>query len=84
VGSFWPVDTVWKFIPNTAGVPTRCVPEWSRPSISFRTAATLKLSYSWVSALSVVQSSPAASATLLISGVNRSRIPVPLGPLRIS
>ena len=57
-GSFSAVDTVWKFMPKIAGVPTCCVPEWSKPSISFRTAATLMLSYSWVSALSVVQSSP--------------------------
>ena len=84
VGSFSAVETVWKFIPKTAGVPTFSAPEWSRPSISFRTAATLNESYSAVSALSVVQSSPAASATLLISGVKRSSMPVPDGPFRIS
>src|SRR5450759_679503 len=75
-GSFCAVEIVWKFIPNIAGVPTWRVPEWSMPSISLTIAATLVVSYSMVSALSVVQSLPDVSATLLISGANRRAGPV--------
>jgi len=41
VGSFWAVETVWKFIPKMAGTPTRVFPLWSKPLISFRIACAL-------------------------------------------
>jgi hypothetical protein len=41
VGSFCAVDTVWKFIPKIAGVPTLVTPLWSNPLISLITAWTL-------------------------------------------
>ena len=41
MGIFCATETVWKFMPKIAGVPTWVLPEWSRPSISFRMAWTL-------------------------------------------
>ena len=69
MGSFWAVETVWKFMPKMAGTPTWRWPLWSKPLISFRIACTLYESYCMVRALSVVQSPPLEVATLLISGV---------------
>jgi hypothetical protein len=38
VGSFWAVETVWKFMPKIAGVPGLPEPSWRCPLIQLMTA----------------------------------------------
>ena len=69
---------VWKFIMMMAGTPTCAARAWSNPSIWFSTACTLVSSYASIFAMFFL--APLAS----FSGVNRSSMPVPDGPLSSS
>jgi len=65
-------------IPNSVGTPTNVAPVCSNPLISLRMAATFISSYAMVSEKLVVV------LLVVISGVYKSSIPVPDGPLRNS